>query len=959
MDIILITTIIASLFLLIGIAEPLAARLRLPYSVILALLGIMVATAASFFLRTELTDALNPVAEAILGLPIRSNVFLYVFLPTLLFQVTLVMDLRRMVDDWVPILVLAVVAVIVATLVIGYALSWTSPLTLAACLLIGAIVSTTDPSAVVSIFRSISAPKRLARIIEGESLLNDAAAIALFGLFMGFVMAGVPDPTLQGALAQFPLLIIGGAVVGFLMARAALWLMMLVSQHDLAVISISVALPYLSYVAAEQLVGASGVIAAVGAGITLNLLGPGRLPPGSWANLREVWGLLAHWAGALIFILAALLIPRLLTEVRLSDIALVVVVILAAITARVIILFGLMPFLSLIRLSPVVERPYRVAILWGGLRGAVTLALALAVTESFRVPVEVKRVVGILATGFTLFTLLVQGTTLRWVIKQLGLDRLSALDAALSKQVVAVALQNVREDVATTTESYELTRETVRSEAKRFGERLDKAVKDAEEGEEISDKNRVTLGLIALAGAEREMILARFRERAVSARLSDRILSDADRLIEAARSGGRTGYQRSARRSLGNGPGFRAAVFLHNRLRLSGPLGRRTADRFEILLTQRLILRDLHGFIDTRIRRIHGRRIADLLHELLDRRLEAVEQGLDGMRLQYPGYAEELERRFIRRSALRLEERQYDMMRADGLIGSELHMALVQDVAARRKQADDRPKLDLAVQKSDLVRQFPLFSGLDEKTLRRLSRGLVTRYVNAGDKIIRRDTPARNVHFIASGAVELQAAGQTWRLGRGEMFGQMAILMQKPRRTEVTAIAPSSLLMLDEARFRRLLKRSRLLQEAVIDSARRRGLDPAQILASVGVTVPAKLDPTPAAVPPMAEDKPQARGEDGAEGVSEASPEGTPEGGVTGATAEARTEAAPQAKDEATAAAQPKAAPKRKRAKAAGKSGAASADATADTTANASTDTTPDASAAGDADGSPARDGAV
>jgi monovalent cation:H+ antiporter, CPA1 family len=383
-----------------------------------------------------------------------------------------------------------------------------------------------------------------------------------------------------------------------------------------------------------------------------------------------------------------------------------------------------------------------------------------------------------------------------------------------------------------------LTRETVRSEAKRFAGRLDDAVKAAEEGEEISDKNRITLGLIALAGAEREMILSRFRERAISSRLSDRILTDADRLIEAARSGGRTGYQRAARRSLGNAPGFRVALFLNNRLRLSGPLGRLTADRFEVLLSQRLILRDLHGFIDTRIRRIHGRRVADLLHDLLDRRLEQVEQGLDAMRLQYPGYAEELERRFIRRTALRLEEREYETMRADGLIGAELHVALTQDVAARRKQADERPKLDLAVRKSDLVRQFPLFADLDERTLKRLSRALVTRYVNTGEKIIRRDTPARNVHFIASGAVELQTAGQTWRLGRGEMFGQMAILMQKLRRTEVTAIAPSSLLVLDEARFRRLLKRSQPMQAAVIDSARRRGLDPAQVLESVGVTVP-------------------------------------------------------------------------------------------------------------------------
>ena len=116
------STVIASLFLVIGAAEPLAARLRLPYSVILAVLGVLIGAGAIFFLRTNMTDALNPVAEAILGLPIRSNVFLYVFLPTLLFQATLVMNLRRMLDDWVPILVLAVVAVVVATLSVGYAL---------------------------------------------------------------------------------------------------------------------------------------------------------------------------------------------------------------------------------------------------------------------------------------------------------------------------------------------------------------------------------------------------------------------------------------------------------------------------------------------------------------------------------------------------------------------------------------------------------------------------------------------------------------------------------------------------------------------------------------------------------------------------------------------------------------------------------------------------------------------
>src|SRR6056297_1950518 len=402
---------------------------------------------------------------------------------------------------------------------------------------------------------------------------------------MGFVMLGVPDPQLSDALAQFPVLVAGGALTGWVTARIAVWMMAAFGRYELAQISISVALPYLAYIGAEQSVGASGVIAVVTAGITLNLTAPGRLPPQAWANLREVWDLLSHWAGALIFILAALLIPRLLEEARLSDFALVGVVILAATVARAVILFGLLPLLAGLRVSPVVERPYRVAILWGGLRGAVTLALALAVTESFRVPDGIQRVVGILATGFTLFTLIVQGTTLRWMIARLGLDRLSPIDEALSRQVVAVSLQTVREDVARTTENYDLGHDTVRSEAKRFGERLEQAVKTAEDSADIQDRDRITLGLIALAGHERDTIIARVRERTISARMADQVLSDADRLIEGARSGGRSGYQRAARRSVAYGGAFRSALLLHNRLGVSVPLARLTTDRFELLLT--------------------------------------------------------------------------------------------------------------------------------------------------------------------------------------------------------------------------------------------------------------------------------------------------------------------------------------------------------------------------------------
>jgi monovalent cation:H+ antiporter, CPA1 family len=145
MNLIGLLSILSGLFVLIGLSEPVAQRLRLPVSVVLAVLGISIGALASFFWFTPLTDALNPAALAILTLPITSDVFLFVFLPTLIFQVALSLNLRRMLDDWVPVLVLAVVAVAVATLMVGAALVPVAGLPLMACLLIGAIVSTTDP----------------------------------------------------------------------------------------------------------------------------------------------------------------------------------------------------------------------------------------------------------------------------------------------------------------------------------------------------------------------------------------------------------------------------------------------------------------------------------------------------------------------------------------------------------------------------------------------------------------------------------------------------------------------------------------------------------------------------------------------------------------------------------------------------------------------------------------------
>ncbi|QYK39815.1 MAG: cation:proton antiporter [Paracoccaceae bacterium] len=829
MDIAVLLGVLSGLIFVIALTEPVADRLRLPASVVLAVLGIAIGAGASWFWATPLTDALNPVALAILRLPISSDVFLYVFLPILIFQVSLTLNLRRMLDDWVPILTLAVVAVLVATAVIALALWPISGLPLIGCLLIAAIVSTTDPSAVVSIFRATPAPQRLARIVEGESLLNDAAAIALFGVFLTDVIRRVEEPEILLALSRFPFIIVAGAAVGWFMGRIAVAAMGRIAPYPLGQVTISLALPFASYILADRIVGASGVVAVVAAGMTVNFLAPGRLSPPALAQLRDAWGLMAYWAGGLIFVLAALLVPKLVPSMTLKDLGLILVTALAALMARALVLYGLLPLLTVARLSPRVDPPYRVAILWGGLRGAVTLALALAVTESFGVPAEVKRQVGVIAVGFTLITLLVQGTTLRPLIHWLGLDRLSPLDRALADQVVAVALQSVRETVAETTRQLDLQPAIVRDEAKRFGERLGGAVDRADEARDILDKDRVTLGLVALAGQERDIILAAFRDDLMPARLAERLLADADRLIEATRVDGRSGYRVTSKSAIRTGRTHRLAEALHHRLRVSAPLERLTEDRFEQLVALSQVLRALHGFIDRRILRIHGRRVADLLHDLLDRRGDDVDKALEGLRLQFPGYADRLERRLIRRTTLAQEAREYQALTEDGLIGPELHKALMAEVATGRATLAARPRLDLDLQKGDLVRRFPLFAEMEPTAQERLASRLRTVYVAPGDVILRHEEVARSVYFLASGAIEMLQAGQVTRLGRGEMFGELALLLRRARRARVTAITHCTLLVLDEARFLDLVRENPGLRRLVEERAGKRGvtLDPA------------------------------------------------------------------------------------------------------------------------------------
>src|SRR5260370_10363386 len=137
------------------------------------------------------------------------------------------------------------------------------------------------------------------------------------------------------------------------------------------------------------------------------------------------------------------------------------------------VLFGLLPLLSVLDLSQKVSGVYKLAITWGGLRGALTLALALAVTENTRIDPDVRNAVAVLATGFVLFTLLVNGLTLRPVIRLLKLDRLSPLNLALRNKVLALSLAAVRDALSATASQYAIPPGVARSPTEPVDRRTD------------------------------------------------------------------------------------------------------------------------------------------------------------------------------------------------------------------------------------------------------------------------------------------------------------------------------------------------------------------------------------------------------------------------------------------------------------------------------------------------------
>lgn len=381
-------------------------RIRVPYTVALVLAGLVL----SFFPNPFIID-------------VGGDLILAILVPPLLFEATLQIKWQRFRKDIVPILLLAVVGTLLGTIIVGEIVTWVLDVPLLAAFAFGALISATDPVAVISFFRSLGVSKRLGLLVEGESLLNDGVAIVLFSMAIGFAAAGI-DPTTQGfsilreGLVEFARVSLGGLTVGFVLGYAVSYGILKNVDDHLIETTTTFALALGSYVIAETF-HVSGILAVVAAGLMVGNIGMQNTSPTTRLTIDNFWEFLAFVANSLVFLFIGLEIE--ITRLW-PGIVPIIVAVLAVLFSRAIVVYGIsFVYSRFASLPQKIPMSYRHVMFWGGLRGAISLALALTLTGGV-FGREFAEELRVMTFGVVLFTLLVQGTTIEALIRRLGLS---------------------------------------------------------------------------------------------------------------------------------------------------------------------------------------------------------------------------------------------------------------------------------------------------------------------------------------------------------------------------------------------------------------------------------------------------------------------------------------------------------------------------------------------------------
>ena len=400
----------------------LAIRSRVPYMVALVLGGLALGS-----LRLPIVQTIYQVHRPDWLSP---EVILIFFLPLLLFEGSLKINLRQLAENVAPITILATVGVVVTTLVAGYLVHWLVGLPLLLALLFGAIISATDPIAVLSITKEMAVSKRLSLILEGESLFNDGTAVVLFQILLAGILTG--NLSLATGIGNFLVSVFGGAAIGSVLGYLMSTFTTRIDEPQIE-ITLTTIVAYSSYLIAHHF-HVSGVIATVMAGLMVGNIGTRGMSSRTRVALWSFWEYVSFVINSILFLLIGM-------EVRIDTLFHewrgVAFAIGAVLLGRALAVYSLTGFSNLFSgFSRKIPVRWQHVLVWGGLHGALSLALALSLSPGIAYQERILT----FTFGVVACSMIVQGLSIKTLIRKLGIsaagedetDRIRAHQIAVS-----------------------------------------------------------------------------------------------------------------------------------------------------------------------------------------------------------------------------------------------------------------------------------------------------------------------------------------------------------------------------------------------------------------------------------------------------------------------------------------------------------------------------------------------
>ncbi len=405
--------IIFVLVILLGIAmlvTGLCRNLPVPFTVILVLIGMLLGNLSQAF----------HFMESLQGFSLSPEIMLFIFLPALIFESGFALDARQMIADLPPILILAIPAMLMSTFVVGLGIWWALDIKLIVALVFGALISATDPVAVVALFKELGAPNRLNVLVEGESLLNDATAIVAFSILLGIAVegGGIGWSDADNIFLEFIRVFIGGALFGAFLGFVACELLYRMQSGIEVILTSSVIIAYASFVIAEHSFHVSGVMAVVGSAIALRRFGVTRFRQDTTHSISEIWEVIALCCNSLLFLLVGLSVS---TGALFNQLGPICIAIMLVLCARALSIYSLVPLAVKWFRLPHISLGERHIMWWGGLKGGLAIAVVLSIPSDL----PERQFLFEVTLGVVLFTLLVSAPSIRPLMHFLGMSEVS------------------------------------------------------------------------------------------------------------------------------------------------------------------------------------------------------------------------------------------------------------------------------------------------------------------------------------------------------------------------------------------------------------------------------------------------------------------------------------------------------------------------------------------------------